>query len=226
MFVTLTYATEHLQFTRNGHPTIIKDDLQKFMKRLRKNQFGSNKGDVKYYAVGEYGGKLKRPHYHLILFNASHVNVAKSWNKGHVHFGQVEQASVGYTLKYISKPHKNFALNDDRERPFSLMSKGIGDGYLTKQMVEWHKKDLVNRMYVNLLDGKKASMPRYYKDRIYCEAEKEAIKKHLIDSFAESIYQDILKYSPDDYFKKQRTKVQAKEVAKHRQVVEVHDLYS
>lgn len=34
-------------------------------------------------------------------------------------------------------------------------------------MVNWHNADPLNRMYVNIGDGKKAAMPRYYKDRIY-----------------------------------------------------------
>jgi len=34
-------------------------------------------------------------------------------------------------------------------------------------MKKWHKSDLENRMYVNLEDGKKIAMPRYYKDKIY-----------------------------------------------------------
>lgn len=34
-------------------------------------------------------------------------------------------------------------------------------------MKEWHKKDCANRMYCVLEDGKKVSMPRYYKDKIY-----------------------------------------------------------
>lgn len=34
-------------------------------------------------------------------------------------------------------------------------------------MVEWHKSDLCNRMYINVGDGKKAAMPRYFKDKIY-----------------------------------------------------------
>lgn len=42
-------------------------------------------------------------------------------------------------------------------------------------MIKWHKADLLNRMYVNLPDGKKASMPRYYKDKIYNHWERVQI---------------------------------------------------
>ena len=29
-----------------------------------------NTTPLKYYAVGEYGGQTKRPHYHIVIFNA------------------------------------------------------------------------------------------------------------------------------------------------------------
>ena len=49
----------------NGRvPTLSKDDLQKFFKRLRKN-YGKK---VRYFACGEYGPKHYRPHYHLLFF--------------------------------------------------------------------------------------------------------------------------------------------------------------
>lgn len=46
---------------------------------------------------------------------------------------------------------------------------------MTPQMIEWHMKDLNNRMYCNLEEGKKISMPRYYKDKIYSEQQRKQI---------------------------------------------------
>jgi hypothetical protein len=59
------------------------------------------------------------------------------------------------------------------------MSKGIGQNYLESQrgFIQWHKNDLENRMYVNIPDGKKAGMPRYFKDKLYSDQEREKIKK-------------------------------------------------
>lgn len=174
-FVTLTY--DQPVITENGFMTLNKKDIQDFMKRLRK----LNKERLKYYAVGEYGSKTMRPHYHIILFNADIETIDKAWSLngkslGHIHIGQVTEASTGYTLKYISKEGKipMFEL-DDREKEFSLMSKRLGSNYITDQMVKWHKQNLFERMYVNLKDGKKVSMPRYYKEKIYTKYEREAI---------------------------------------------------
>lgn len=197
-FITLTYATTHAPITRNGYLSIKKRDLQLFFKRLRKAHSGSKRSDIKYYAVGEYGGKLKRPHYHVILFNAKIAEISKAWNKGHVHYGSVSGASVGYTLKYISKPYKNFRMNDDREKPFSLMSKHLGANYLSAKMIRWHKVDLENRMYVNLEGGKKCTMPRYYKLRLYNDQEKEKIAAACRVRLAERILNDLFKYSKED----------------------------
>lgn len=42
-------------------------------------------------------------------------------------------------------------------------------------MIRWHKSDLKNRMYIVIEDGKKISMPRYYKNKIYHDEERRAI---------------------------------------------------
>ena len=60
-FITLTYSDKHLP--EDGQ--LNKSDLQKYFKRLRKTLDKR----VRYYAVGEYGTKRGRPHYHILLFN-------------------------------------------------------------------------------------------------------------------------------------------------------------
>lgn len=42
-------------------------------------------------------------------------------------------------------------------------------------MIKWHHKDAHNRMYLNLTDGKKIGMPRYYKEKIYSDEKRKAI---------------------------------------------------
>jgi len=69
------------------------------------------------------------------------------------------------------------------------MSKGLGANYLSEYMVSWHKDDLLNRQYVNIIGGKKAAMPRYYKDRLYTEAERQKIKIHSFGRIFEKLRQ-------------------------------------
>lgn len=70
LFVTLTYDQKHCP------EKLDKRHLQLFLKRLRKHYPA---GQIRYYAVGEYGSKMGRPHYHLILFGAQELFVRKYW---------------------------------------------------------------------------------------------------------------------------------------------------
>lgn len=201
LFVTLTYDNEHVPRSKKNFKTLDKTHVQKFMKRLRK----LSNAKIKYYAVGEYGGETMRPHYHLIMFNANAEMVQRAWaldNKtiGHIHIGSVTEASIGYTLKYMTKQGKiPVHKNDDRQKEFSLMSKGLGSNYLTENMINWHKSDLNKRMYVPMKDNKKIAMPRYYKDKIYNEAEKTKVA-NAIKEMAEKLQTEEMQEYGEDYY--------------------------
>jgi hypothetical protein len=95
------------------------------------------------------------------------------WHDGHCTVGKVSGGSIGYVLKYMSKPRVvGMYNNDDRIPEFSLMSKGIGLQYISDSVREWHLSDIENRMYVPIEDGKKISMCRYYKDKLYDEHQR------------------------------------------------------
>ena len=195
-FITLTYSTRHIPITDRGYMGLVKKDMQLFMKRLRK----LNASKLRYFAVGEYGSKRKRPHYHVLLFNAELKTISEAWRKqiskkwnrkkkrwdyqfsdiGNIKVGTVTGASVGYCLKYMHKLCKiPLHRNDDRIPQFTLMSKGLGRCYVTGNMKRWHHNDMENRMYCNLPDGKKIGMPRYYKNLIYDETQIQIIKRAI-----------------------------------------------
>jgi hypothetical protein len=60
-FLTLTFDDIHLPHDKNVCPKF----LQAFLKRYRK-RFEPHR--IRYYAIGEYGDKTWRPHYHLAIF--------------------------------------------------------------------------------------------------------------------------------------------------------------
>jgi len=162
-FITLTYANPHLKW-KNGNPQLVKSDLQKWFKRVRKTH------KFRYFAVGEYGSQTFRPHYHIILFGDVPEDVIrKSWTFGHVHIGNVTQKSIMYCLGYLVNA-KKWVMRKNRERPFTLMSRrpGLGANYLTPAMVEWHKADRKNYA---VLDGQKRHLPRYYKTKIFSKID-------------------------------------------------------
>jgi len=179
-FITLTYDTEHIKMTKNGFMNLDKRDTQLFMKRLRK----LNSKKLKYFTTGEYGSKTNRPHYHIILFNVKEDTIEKAWKLGQIHYGKVSKASVGYTLKYMSKTSKvPLHKNDDRNKEFQLMSKGLGLTYIKDSTIKWHQADLLERMYLNIEEGKKIGMPRYYKDKIYNSDQRGQLKGHHSEQF-------------------------------------------
>lgn len=100
--------------------TLFKPDLQGFFKRFRKNH-----GELRYYAVGEYGEKRGRPHYHVLAFGVeiSKESLAETWRLGDVHIGDVESASITYCVEYALKSEKSADLIDLRRLPeFAVMS--------------------------------------------------------------------------------------------------------
>lgn len=203
-FITLTYDRNHVPITKNGFMGLCDHEFRDYMYRLRisqtryyakaagrYNQVGRLlPGKIKYYAVGEYGGKSGRPHYHAIIFNSELNLLADAWRcykpgcncgkmLGDIHYGQVSGASVGYVLKYLSKSWKPKHSNDDRYPQFARMSQKLGINYLTPSVIAWHKGDLENNVYCTTRSGVKLSMPRYYKDKIYNSEERGYLKGHF-----------------------------------------------
>lgn len=175
VFVTLTYADENIIYAEYL-PTLYKPDLQNFIKRLRK-RLGANK--IRYYAVGEYGGKTIRPHYHLIIFGLSRKNIdiiQKAWSLDNKPIGLVHVGNVNIkTIKYVTKYHVNRNEYPDGVEPeFTVMSRkpAIGASYVTK-MDKFHSGQ-IDRVFYQDYQHKKG-LPRYYKDKMYTEEEKQQL---------------------------------------------------
>ncbi len=191
-FVTLTYDTRFVPITKRGYLTLDKRDVQLYFKKLRKAH--PKEVVIKYYLAGEYGSKTFRPHYHIILFNADIELIHKAWDKGEVHIGELTEASAAYTAKYINKGkiipmHKN----DDRLPEFSLMSKKLGLNYLSEKIINYHRAD-IERNFITLEDGKKISLPRYFREKIWTETERRTQADRLAEKFKEIEEQKELEY--------------------------------
>lgn len=173
-FITLSYSDENVPLN-DVIPTLSKPDLQKFIKRVRKTQPKTEgKHSIRYYAVGEYGTTTQRPHYHIILFNASIQTMDKLeqlWPLGHIHVGLVTDASIHYTTKYHVNFDKSKSEQINREPEFAVMSTkpAIGHNYLIKNRA-LHKD---NTQYHVTNNGVKQRLPRYFRDKIFSETEKK-----------------------------------------------------
>lgn len=172
-WVTLTYNEKN--YPENGK--ISKRDIQLFFKVLRKK----SETKIKYFAVGEYGENTKRPHYHIVIFNVSGNSnerfkaIDSSWDKGFIKIGDVSIKSIKYTLKYMLKSFKE---ESSELKPFRLMSKSIGIGYVDN-LKDWHKND-ITRNFIVVENGAKNRLPRYLRDKIYTKREKEFQNKRAI----------------------------------------------
>lgn len=178
-FVTLTLANENLTWSQEtGEAQLNKRDLQTFFKRLRwddnlvKGRCGSAASDLSYYSVAEYGGAFGRPHYHALLYDvhpATMQHLTSIWKLGLTHHGTVTPASINYVSGYMFT-----GMQEDMVpvRPFNLMSKGIGAGYLTPQKVRWHQEGLIGYAHI---DSERKTLPRYYRERIFDEAARKVL---------------------------------------------------
>lgn len=161
-FVTLTYNDENLP--KAG---VIKKHVQDYVKRVR-SRLGRN---ISFYAVGEYGELLKRPHYHLIVIGArgrdryqqmsrlkaklpllktgdDWYHLHKAWqDKGFTDIQEPRSSGgvSGYVGSYLCKLDK---AREDAEKygwnaPFKLMSKGLGKERILQIAKKWKKNELV-----------------------------------------------------------------------------------
>lgn len=176
-FLTLTYSDENLVYGSSEKASLDKRAFPLFMKRLRK-RISDIPLDVtlKYYAVGEYGDVSLRPHYHAILFNLPDVFTAEIlteiWDLGFVRVDSVQDAALAYVVGYVDKKLLKVSV-DDRQPEFSLMSKGLGKSYLTDSVKSFYQKKKVPYLLGN--GGKKISLPRYYRDKMFTEEDRAVI---------------------------------------------------
>lgn len=164
--VTLTYNDENLP--ANNMPS--KQDIQLFHKRLRKNLDRK----MLYYLISEFGEKFGRVHYHGLYFNVPNSqeflnHLEKSWNKGTVYISQLNESNIRYVVNHN-------ITRDVKKGEFALMSRrpAIGKTYLETNFREMqHYVDICKPIVQDYQHV--YSMPRYYKDKLFNDEQKEKI---------------------------------------------------
>lgn len=203
-------------------PTVRKEDVMTFhadlRKRFQQGFFNSTalgypvRMDLpdthfRYYVTSEYGPQGLRPHYHgfyVGLPEDPHLTFDlfnEIWHRG---FTYCEPAQSDKAAAYVAKYLVNTSLvpiPDHADRPFALMSKGLGSSYLDTSLVEWHRQDPVHRAYVPH-QGARQILPRYLRDKIFDDAMKEDL---LAETVERQYNQDDMIYSMtqeerDEYF--------------------------
>lgn len=197
-FLTLTYDDAHMP---EGE-TLVKEDHQKFIKRLREHYRSSNP-NIRYFLCGEYGNKGNRPHYHALIFNHDFSDkvfwcnskgnkvyrsptLEKLWPYGYSWIGNVTWQSAAYVARYVIKK-VNGAMAFDRyvsdvdvdtgevtlqEPEYIAMSRGGKGG--RGIAYEWYQKFRGDCGKDYLTEGGKIyRVPRYYDDLLEVEDVEE-----------------------------------------------------
>ena len=165
---------------------LLYEDIQKFLKRLRK----AYRGKLRYFVAGEYGEQTARPHYHMILYGWEptdlknlykiHHNgyytsewLTDLWGMGQIQIAQAVPETYRYVAGYVTK--KMYEINGEKAnayyklgqtKPFACMSlkPGLGDNYYQK-----HKTEIWKQGYIQCSNGKQAQIPRYYEKQMVAE---------------------------------------------------------
>lgn len=202
VFVTLTYAPEHLPLRIvNGKPVadVSKDDVRHFLVRLRRYLGSWKSKRLKYFLVSEYGpnpedGVIYRPHYHAIFFNLAsedYETLVFAWKKGFVTFGELIDERIRYVSGYCTE--KLFCPPDVAPL-FTFISNGIGYDYVD-QYRDFHEGQL-DRFFVPV-NGKKAILPRYYKERLYSKAEMDVFAQRVEKQADNKFLHDLATFGGD-----------------------------
>ncbi|QRV61973.1 replication initiator protein [Microvirus sp.] len=103
----------------NGNIKYLRyTDVQKFLKRLRKNLSKYDNESIRYFLVGEYGPSQLRPHFHILFFFSSprlypifRDCLYKAWTLGYIdaqlpkNYGQSSKYLAAYVNGFVYLPH-------------------------------------------------------------------------------------------------------------------------
>lgn len=170
LFVTLTYSDENLCYDEKGNPCVFIEEIQLFLKRLRK-KIEPNR--IRYFGISEYGPQTNRPHYHIILFNwpyeyDSYSLLIDAW-------GCADNITISALcdeqIMYLSRYHTDKGFTPDGYAPtFTFMSRnpGIGHCYATDpDNIAYHLADPQRAIAAPLEDNRTTSLGRYLRNKIY-----------------------------------------------------------
>ena len=175
-FITLTISPEGikdleektgLKWKENPNEIATKG-LRLFLERVRKD---TNKS-MRHWCVTELGEDCDRIHLHGVFFGQKSAElIKKHWKYGFIFIGQYcNSRSINYMTKYMLKvdiKHPEF-------KQIVLASPGIGSGYFDRLEWQWQKQNY-KRLEVptyTFRNGTKMAMPKYYKDKLFTEKER------------------------------------------------------
>lgn len=179
VFVTLTYADEHLPIDENGVAYGPKKHIQEWMDRVRHKNKYKGRPNPRYYIVCEEGPEWSRPHYHGIIFGVlkEHREQVLKWTKGYSYFRDCNEKAIAYVVDYMMKK---------KDSEWALMSKRpmIGHQYLEGSK-DYHALTLENEMRTK----RKAMLPKSWYNHLGVDQDDvDRMKKERLKRYAEFKY--------------------------------------
>lgn len=194
-FLTLSYSDATLPLTSPLTGRVVGSleplHLRDWLKRLRSRIEPLR---LRFYAVGEYGDRTMRPHYHVILFGFQTCLrgrtlrrlpsseplwseccdrcrlIGETWGKGLVDLGTVTSQSASYCAEYVVKKMTRF--DDPRlagrypEFRRSSLKPGIGCDAMFDVAAELIRFDVSALPRTIRLNGKEVPLARYLRKKL------------------------------------------------------------
>lgn len=156
--------------------------LRMFSERWRKKY----KKSPRYWFVTELGHtNSERLHLHGIIFNTTNKtrkkfqkDIIEKWKYGNVYIGQwVDIRTINYLMKYVTKL-------DDKHTGYKqkiFTSKKMGENYIyeKKNLHKFNGEKTITK-YKNS-NGTLNALPRYYKEKLWTEEEREKLWTYQLD---------------------------------------------
>lgn len=175
LFITLTFSNEKAKELIEKYNLIDLNDVARKAVRLMLERYRKkNKTSFKHWFVTELGEETNRLHLHgIIWLNISKDNLEKLWSYGHVDIKPyLSKGGINYVTNYSLK----IKLQNAYYKPVVCCSKGLGENYVTEEIKILKKFNGINTPdYYTLSDGRKVAMPKYYRNKIYTEEERELL---------------------------------------------------
>lgn len=196
-FVTLTFSPEELENlckkTRLKECNAVAGyAVRHMLERWRKK----HKKTLKHWLITELGHEgTERIHMHGLFFSNEELTFSEMddnklrrwefWKYGHIFVGDyVSERTINYIVKYINKidkDHKGFVGQ-------ILASPGLGAAWLKKPYAKDYIYNGKDTLQGYILDnGGKIGLPKYYKNKLYNEEERELIWKDFMDQHKTTI---------------------------------------
>lgn len=191
-FITLTINNESIDKIANENEiniqtadeTMYNTGINKIatiaMRNFLENYRKEHSKSLRHWAVTERGHEnTERIHIHAITFDPIKPDYLKHWKYGFTYTGEYcDISTINYIIKYMLKSD----INNHYFIGKVLTSPGIGNKFTTSPKAGEH---LFNKKKTNLAyrfqNGSKAVLPKYYKDKLYSEAERQELWSYTID---------------------------------------------